>query len=98
MLPAVPRELVLQLNLFAGQLYLRTHEEYVEMCRFLGLACVANGGVVGAGDGFFVGRVGGEGYEGCEFETSPVGMLSVLVKNIRRDCVDIGRSHVGRIL
>ncbi|KAF2728036.1 hypothetical protein EJ04DRAFT_389558, partial [Polyplosphaeria fusca] len=33
----VPRSLVVQLNLFAGQLYLRSFDEYVELCDHLGL-------------------------------------------------------------
>ena len=35
---SVPRSLIVQLNLFAGQLYLRSYAEYVELCDFLGLA------------------------------------------------------------
>jgi hypothetical protein len=36
--PSWPRpEITLQLNLFAGQTYLSTYEEYVEVCHFLGL-------------------------------------------------------------
>jgi hypothetical protein len=46
----------------------------------------------------FVGRAGGEGYEDCEFESSPVGFLNVLFKRIRRDCLDIEKTHMGRIL
>lgn len=32
-----------QINLFAGQLYLRTYEEYMALCRFLGLCSKAPG-------------------------------------------------------
>jgi len=34
----VPVELVLQINLFAGQLYFRSYNEYKAACEFLGLA------------------------------------------------------------
>jgi len=41
-IPAVPKcwphpPFVMQLNLFAGQLYLKSYEEYLSVCRFLGL-------------------------------------------------------------
>jgi len=32
-----PRSLVMQLNLFAGQLYLQDYDEYIRLCRYLGL-------------------------------------------------------------
>jgi hypothetical protein len=34
----IPRVLVVLLNLFAGQLYLGSYKEYVEVCQLLGLA------------------------------------------------------------
>ncbi|TVY36417.1 hypothetical protein LSUB1_G007938, partial [Lachnellula subtilissima] len=34
----LPRHLIIQLNLFAGQLYLASFDEYKEVCSFLGLA------------------------------------------------------------
>ncbi|KAK0710370.1 hypothetical protein B0T21DRAFT_454868 [Apiosordaria backusii] len=97
-----PAELIMQLNLFAGQLYLRSYEEYVRMCRYLGLSYTENksdgsDGVVVGADGF-VGRAGGEGYENCPFEKSPVGFLSVLYKRLRRDCTNIDRTHMGMVL
>ncbi|KAG7294014.1 hypothetical protein NEMBOFW57_004075 [Staphylotrichum longicolle] len=53
-----PRELVMQLNLFAGQLYLPSYGEYVRLCRYLGLAYAENAGEEAvAMDGF----VGGGG-------------------------------------
>ncbi|KAK4175214.1 hypothetical protein QBC36DRAFT_355360 [Triangularia setosa] len=97
-----PPELIMQLNLFAGQLYLRSYEEYVRMCEYLGLSYTENksdgsDGVVVGADGF-VGRAGGKGYENCPFEKSPVGFLSVLYKRLRRDCTNIDRTHMGTIL
>lgn len=35
---SAPLPTIMQLNLFAGQLYLRTYEEYVWLCNFLGLS------------------------------------------------------------
>ncbi|KAK4220947.1 hypothetical protein QBC38DRAFT_155242 [Podospora fimiseda] len=92
-----PRELVMQLNLFAGQLYLRDFEEYTRLCRYLGLAYTANDDdeVAVPLDGF----VGRRRYPECEFESSPVSFLSKLFNNIRRDCMGgIEKTHMGRIL
>lgn len=35
--PSVPRSLAVQLILFAGQLYVTTHEDHLEICQFLGV-------------------------------------------------------------
>ncbi|KAK3293166.1 uncharacterized protein B0H64DRAFT_327170 [Chaetomium fimeti] len=96
--PVPPPELVTQLNLFAGQLYLRSYADYVRLCRYLGLSYRENEGEEEIAADGFVGRAGGEGYEDCEFESSPVGVLNVLFKRIRRDCLDIEKTHMGRIL
>lgn len=90
-------ELVMQLNLFAGQLYLRSYKHYVALCRYLGLSYRENeGSETIAADGF-VGRREGE-YAACRFETSPVMFLSVLFKKIRKDCMGIEKTHMGKIL
>lgn len=90
-------ELIMQLNLFAGQLYLRSYKHYVALCRYLGLSYKENeGSETIAADGF-VGRRDGE-YAACRFETSPVMFLSVLFKTIRRDCMGIEKTHMGKIL
>ncbi|AEO68380.1 uncharacterized protein THITE_2145549 [Thermothielavioides terrestris NRRL 8126] len=112
--PPPPHQLVTQLNLFAGQLYLASHASYLRLCWYLGLAHAANESDdrAVAADGF-VGRrrradgggAGAAGYEeeeeeeeGCEFATSPVGFLAVLLRRVRRDCVGVERSHLGRVL
>ncbi|OCK75836.1 hypothetical protein K432DRAFT_429141 [Lepidopterella palustris CBS 459.81] len=94
---SVPRKHILQLNLFAGQLYLRSYEEYTQLCDFLGLSYQANNSNearMGA-DGF-VGRT--RANPNCIFTKSPVPFLNVLVTKIRRDCQDIGKTDMGRIL
>jgi hypothetical protein len=95
--PPAP-ELVMQLNLFAGQLYLRSYTEYVRLCRYLGLSYRENDGDAEVAADGFVGKKGGEGYEACQFETSPVACLSVWFKRTRRDCLDIEKTHMGRLL
>ncbi|KAL2186630.1 hypothetical protein L209DRAFT_711026 [Thermothelomyces heterothallicus CBS 203.75] len=101
-----PKELITQLNLFAGQLYLRTYDDYVRLCRYLGLSYRENEGDTDIAADGFVGRGGGGGsgggkggeYEACEFEQSPIGFLGVLFRRIRRDCLDIEKAHMGRVL
>jgi hypothetical protein len=90
-----PPELVMQLNLFAGQLYLRDYGEYVRLCRYLGLAYTENrrDEVVGR-DGF----VGRRGYAECGFGESPVAFLGEVFGRVRRDCVGIAKTHMGRVL
>jgi hypothetical protein len=90
----VPRSLVIQLNLFAGQLYLRSFNEYVELCDHLGLNWKAteDGEVVRA-DGFIVPAVGKWG-----LKDSPVNFLRVLLTKVRRNCEGIEKTHIGKIL
>lgn len=92
--PPPPLELVDQLNLFAGQPYLRSYAHYERVCRYLGLSYTeSNGDNDLAADGF----VGREWYEDCEFEKSPMAFLAVLYKRIRKDCMNIEKTHLGRI-
>ena len=81
-------ELIMQLNLFAGQLYLRSYQHYVALCRYLGLSYTENGGDEEIAADGFVRRKEGE-YAGCRFETSPVTFLHVLIQKLRRDRMGI---------
>lgn len=91
---SVPRQLVVQLNLFAGQLYLSSFEEYTELCDFLGLAWRApEQGVLVRADGFIV-----PDHEKRGFRDSPVKFLKVLMMKIRRNCEEIEKTHVGKML
>jgi hypothetical protein len=92
----VSKVLVMQLNLFAGQLYLRIYEDYIQLCRYLGLAHESNDGSVQvSGDGF-IGKQPGN--EECVFVKSPITFLNVLFRNIRYDSVSIEKTHLARIL
>ncbi|RYP49659.1 hypothetical protein DL768_004701 [Monosporascus sp. mg162] len=91
-----PKSLILQLNLFAGQLYFEDMTEYKETCAFLGLSCVPNDGSVTVRPDGFVGQ--GTIYPRCRFTQSPTAFLRVVMSNIRRECQDISRTHVGRML
>jgi hypothetical protein len=91
-----------QLNLFAGQLYIRNYEDYTSLCDFLGLcSSVPNDQTKIACDGFislanraFLGR---DWQLECPFETSPVAFLR-LVTAFRRKGQSTTVSHIGRIL
>ncbi|KAF8860560.1 hypothetical protein BDZ45DRAFT_800719 [Acephala macrosclerotiorum] len=99
-MPTLPRNLIIQLNLFAGQLYFNSYEEYVEVCQFLGLAYEKTGyGAVVAADGFIISRNGSLGPgPPCTFRDSPVKFLKVLMTKIRRNCEGIDKTHMGQIL
>lgn len=90
---SVPQDLRIQLNLFAGQLYLSSFEEYVALCDFLGLAWQpqADGAEV-ASDGFIL-KNNTSGF--CK---SPVKFMYVLMTKIRRNCDTIEKTHMGKIL
>ncbi|ORY67517.1 uncharacterized protein BCR38DRAFT_407490 [Pseudomassariella vexata] len=91
-----PRRAVMQMCLFAGELYFESMHEYTELCAYLGLSCVPNDGVSSVAADGFVGR-GGASPECC-FTSSPTMFLRALISNIRRDRQDISRTHVGRML
>ncbi|KAK2624987.1 hypothetical protein QTJ16_005356 [Diplocarpon rosae] len=99
-MPTMPRHLITQLNLFAGQLYFSSYPEYVEACQLLGLACekTAPGTVVTA-DGFVIRREGSAGPgSGCTFQDSPVKFVKVLMTRIRRNGAGIDKTHMGQLL
>ncbi|QRV92777.1 kinase-like protein [Ceratobasidium sp. AG-Ba] len=99
---------LLQLDLFAGQLYFDDYARYRIMCGFLGifLGDDANGdrdGVLVQSDGFLeepsrhklIHRI--REYVYCKFPTSPVSALQDLM-SYRRKGMDYSRTHVGRML
>ncbi|KAK7755219.1 hypothetical protein SLS62_002724 [Diatrype stigma] len=90
-----PTSLILQLNLFAGQLYFEDMKEYKEVCAFLGLSCVPNDGAFAVGADGFVGK--GAMYPNCRFTQSPTEFLRMIMES-RRNCQDISKTHVGRML
>jgi hypothetical protein len=95
----LPRHLVVQLNLFSGQLYLSSFEEYVEICKFLGLAWkAAEDGCIVAADGFIVGSGSSPAIVRSTFKDSPVKFLRVLLTKIRKNCESIDKTHMGKIL
>jgi hypothetical protein len=97
--PELPRHMAAQLNVFAGQLYFSSSEDYLETCSFLGLSTeAAKDGWEIASDGFIVkdgrGRKGGQ----SGLSKSPVEFVKVLMSKIRRNGEGIGKTHMGRLL
>lgn len=105
--PPVPKlwrqpSLILQLNIFAGQLYLRNYEDYLSVCRFLGLCYRPPEGEDRAASDGFMAPSGRSNFDAamereCPFSTSPVGFLRMLMA-LRRKGQGFDRSHYGRIL
>ncbi|KAL2840210.1 hypothetical protein BJY01DRAFT_250125 [Aspergillus pseudoustus] len=91
-----PPSLRIQLNLFAGQLYIDSYGEYREICEYLGVAStVAPEGVTVAADGFIV---AGPQRSLAKFTQSPLKFLKVLLSQIRRNGQNIDKTHLGRLV
>jgi hypothetical protein len=93
--------LVLQLNLFAGQLYFRSSQEYQHFCEFLCLAWRKMDEEDGKeedvkvlADGFIVPQPG----RTQAFQVSPTKFLQVVITKMRRNGEGIDKTHYGRVL
>ena len=91
----IPRHLIMLLNLFAGQLYFRSYDEYVELCKYLGLAFSATreNQEGDASSGFILPPSGGAG-----LQANPMQFLKELLVKVRREGKSVDKSHVGRML
>ncbi|RDW69108.1 uncharacterized protein DSM5745_08868 [Aspergillus mulundensis] len=97
-LPKIPVLLRIQLNLFAGQLYISSYQEYREICDFLGVAYyTAPEGLTVLSDGFILEANDGRALPG-EFQNSPLKFLKVLMSTIRKDGQEIDKTHLGKLL
>ena len=93
---------VMQLNLFARQLYLRSYEEYLATCRFLGLCFRPPYEQVQVAYDGFISPTSRPAFDAimerqCPFTVSPVGFLRMLMA-FRRKGQNFQKSHLGRIL
>ncbi|OKL58449.1 hypothetical protein UA08_06149 [Talaromyces atroroseus] len=92
----IPTVLRIQLNLFAGQLYISSYDEYRQMCDFLGvLSTKTPSGYVVAADGFVMAM---DKPSTTSFTKSPLKCLRTLISQMRKDGQEIGKTHVGKIL
>ena len=98
---APPSSLMDQLNLFAGQLYLKDYGTYIQLCRFL---CVyardlqdEEGIEVGC-DGFILPDSRPRHLQSVDtFQTSPLDSLRKLM-GLRRKGMRFGPTHMGKLL
>jgi hypothetical protein len=102
--PVIPNALSAQLSLFSGQLYISSHEHYIEICQFLGVSTLRlttemeqEGWQLDA-DGFILrdgkGQPGGKpGMRG-----SPVSFFKAFLSKIRRNGDGIHKTHMGSLL
>jgi hypothetical protein len=92
----IPDDLKIQLNLFAGQLYIASYPEYLRLCDTLGVASAATpDNFTVAADGFILrGNVTSK----STFSQSPLKFLQVLLSQIRKDGQDISKTHIGKLL
>ncbi|KAF5986478.1 hypothetical protein FCOIX_1537 [Fusarium coicis] len=95
---ATPRNVVMFLNLFSGQLYLSSFQDYTNLCDLLGLAWdVADDSVILGPDGFIPPGCGGSVVNKSIFSQSPVQFLRLLMEKIRQDCGSIEKTDMGKI-
>lgn len=97
---SVPRATVSRLCQFAGQLYLSSFDDYVELYKSLGLAWeLASNDVTLGPDGFIISSQKlGSAVHSPGFSKSPVNFLKILVTKIRQNSDHIERTHIGKIL
>ncbi|ELQ39758.1 hypothetical protein OOU_Y34scaffold00486g1, partial [Pyricularia oryzae Y34] len=97
---SIPRHLILQLNLFAGQFYISSFADYTALCDILGLDWEGGGkdGLVVCANGFIDPALNPGKSLKHSFEHSPVGFLKVYLTKVRRDCESIEKTHMGKIL
>lgn len=98
----LPVNLKLQLNLFAGQLYLRDYDEYVALCRMLRLSSRKRREDTKIGvDGYMISSTDlgtAAMLRASGFKMSPVPFLERFLTLARRDCQSIEKTHLGRML
>lgn len=90
----IPQSLTVQLNLFAGSLYLSSFEEYQAVCDFLGLLRGPLGPDKQAYADGFIDPPSGE----WGLKTSPVQFLRALLMKVRKEGEGVEKTHMGRLL
>jgi len=106
-IPVVPKyslnpPFAMLLNLFAGQLYLRSYEEYLSVCRFLGLGFRPPYEQIQVACDGFISPTSRSGFDAvmerdCPFTISSVEFVRILIA-LRRKGQSFQKSHLGRIL
>lgn len=83
----IPRDIITFLNLFAGQLYLSSYDDYKLVCDLLCLAW----------DRLDDDAVGGSRSQ-CGFTKSPATFLKELSEKVRQDCGTIDKTDIARVI
>ncbi|KAF7944218.1 hypothetical protein EAE96_010620 [Botrytis aclada] len=101
-LPSIHPRIIMLLNLFAGQLYLRSYDEYIRLCQFLGLCHYPPRGNVQIGCDNFVPISSRALFDAvmkevCPFKESPVDFFKKVFA-LRRKGQSFEDTHMGRIL
>ncbi|CAK7226304.1 hypothetical protein SBRCBS47491_006184 [Sporothrix bragantina] len=95
-------KLIVTLNLFAGQLYFQSWEEYANVASFLGLVYrMGEAGVVASADGFVRQASAVDKRRdamSAGLQESPVAFLRVLMGQVRRNAASVEKTHVGKML
>lgn len=91
-----------QLNIFAGQLYLRSYDEYLAVCRLLGLCFGPPPEEIQVACDGFISPICRPEFdelmaEQCPFKISPIEFLRKLIA-MRRKGQNSQKSHIGRIM
>ncbi|EMT65695.1 hypothetical protein FOC4_g10007803 [Fusarium odoratissimum] len=86
----IPRDIITFLNIFAGQLYLSSYDDYKLVCDLLGLAWDSPNDSA-------VLRAGGSGSQ-SGFSKSPATFLKELLGKVRHDCGTIDKTDMGRVI
>jgi hypothetical protein len=102
--PVVPRPLSVQLALFAGQLYVSSYDDYLEICKFLGLSAslltkdMEDAGWRVGNDGFILDDGRGNAGGTSRLSKSPIPFFKILMSKIRRNGDGISKTDMGRLL
>jgi len=94
----VPLALRLQLRLISGQLYLKSHEEHIDLCRFLGVVAedIADEQIRVPPDGFVQPSQRPAGVrDETPFAHTPIAALAELM-NTRQKGMTFDQTHIGK--
>ncbi|KAK1584813.1 LOW QUALITY PROTEIN: uncharacterized protein LY79DRAFT_591979 [Colletotrichum navitas] len=87
----LPDLFLTELNLFSGQLYMKSTKEYLSICGYLGLKFPDQESSESDGDSYSANVASSEAANLHQF-------MRILLAKIRRNCQSIDKTHLGRIL
>lgn len=98
----LPLHLAVQLNLYSGQLFFKSFEDYVELCNMLRICWKeAEAGDTVDADGFIreaSSQAAVLAIQSSTLRTSPVQFLRAFLSKSRKDYQSIGKTQLGRVL